>query len=325
MSDDPKQKPPGLTKARIALFVLGSILFAVFVGMREQDAAFWIRMLVGGCAFAVIGISLSGKSDDEKQERPGLTKAQIARVVFGLILFVVLLAIQKDLASIWIRMLVAGCAVAVLAIFLLPLGNLTPFPENLPVAVSQSKWMRWCAARELGEARGTSSYPCYRQLFWVGVVCTGFFLLMGAGWFVVAYWNLDGSFRKPREAAFLFAGFWAGWAALGAWISLSAVRSRLNLTDDCLQQVGCFRRTTLRWGHISGVRWRLRPAGGSVVLRGVRRRVTIKFGGFASEHRPEIIQYVHRSISVPVQENWEVFEQRWLTSPGTGPQTGVAP
>jgi hypothetical protein len=46
-------------------------------------------------------------------------------------------------------MLVAGCALAILAIFLLPLGNLTQFPEVLPVVISQSKWMRWCAAREL--------------------------------------------------------------------------------------------------------------------------------------------------------------------------------
>ena len=149
MSDDHKQKPPVLTKARIALLVLAIILFGVFMGMREQDAAFWIRMLVGGCAFAVLLISLSGKSDDQKQERPGLTKAQIARVVLGLILFVVLLGIRGQFDSVWIRMLVAGCALAILAIFLLPLGNLTQFPEVLPVVISQSKWMRWCAAREL--------------------------------------------------------------------------------------------------------------------------------------------------------------------------------
>jgi hypothetical protein len=106
-------------------------------------------MLVGGCAFAVLLIALSGKSDDQKQERPGLTKAQIARVVLGFILFVVLLGVRGQFDSVWIRMLVAGCGCAVLVIFLLPLGNLTQFPELLPVVISQSKWMRWCAAREL--------------------------------------------------------------------------------------------------------------------------------------------------------------------------------
>ena len=152
LGDDQRQTPPGLTKAQIALFVLAIILFGVFMGMREQDAAFWIRMLVGGCAFAVLLISLSAKSDDQKQERPGLTKAQIARVVLGLILFGVLLGIRGQFDSVWIRMLVAGCAGAVLAIFLLPLRNLTlttGFPEVLPAVISQSKWMRWCAARDL--------------------------------------------------------------------------------------------------------------------------------------------------------------------------------
>ncbi len=149
MSDDQKQKPPGLAKGRIAMFVLAIILFGVFMGMREQDAAFWIRMLVGGCAFAVLLIALSGKIDDQKQERPGLTKAQIAQVILGLILFVVLLGIRGQFDSVWIRMLVAGCALAVLFIFLLPLRNLTPFPGVLPAVISQSKWMRWCAAREL--------------------------------------------------------------------------------------------------------------------------------------------------------------------------------
>jgi len=148
MNDQQKQKPPGLTKAQIARVVLAIILFGVFMGMREQDASIWIRMLVGGCAFAVLLKALSAKSDDQKQERPGLTKVQIARVVLGLILFVVLLAIREQFASVWIRMLVAGCAAAVLAILLLPLRNLTRFPQ-VPIDISQSKWMRWCAAREL--------------------------------------------------------------------------------------------------------------------------------------------------------------------------------
>jgi hypothetical protein len=49
-----------------------------------------------------------------------MTGAQIAQFVFGIILFGVLMGIREEFASIWIRMLVAGCAGAVLGILLLP-------------------------------------------------------------------------------------------------------------------------------------------------------------------------------------------------------------
>ena len=60
-------------------------------------------------------------SDDQKQRPPTVTAAQIARRFLAIILFGVLMGIRGDVASIWIRMLVAACAGAALVIGVLPL------------------------------------------------------------------------------------------------------------------------------------------------------------------------------------------------------------
>ena len=46
---------------------------------------------------------------------------QIAQLIFGIVLFGVLMGLRTELHSLWLRMLVAGCAGAALAIFVLPL------------------------------------------------------------------------------------------------------------------------------------------------------------------------------------------------------------
>ena len=60
-------------------------------------------------------------SDDKKPEAPKLTAAEIAQFVFGIILFGVLMGIRGEFDSVWVRILIAACAGAVLAIFVLPL------------------------------------------------------------------------------------------------------------------------------------------------------------------------------------------------------------
>jgi hypothetical protein len=60
-------------------------------------------------------------SDDHKPEAPGVPAAQIARFIFGIILFGVLMGLREDFHSVWVRMLIAGCAGATLGVFVLPL------------------------------------------------------------------------------------------------------------------------------------------------------------------------------------------------------------
>jgi hypothetical protein len=60
-------------------------------------------------------------SEEQKQEASNVPPAQIARFICGLILFSVLMGMRGEFDSFWVRALVAGCAGAVLGIFVLPL------------------------------------------------------------------------------------------------------------------------------------------------------------------------------------------------------------
>jgi hypothetical protein len=62
-------------------------------------------------------------SDDPKPETPKRTGPEMGRVIFGILVFGVLMGIRGEFASLWIRMLVAACAGAVLAICVLPLRS----------------------------------------------------------------------------------------------------------------------------------------------------------------------------------------------------------
>ena len=170
------------------------------------------------------------------------------------------------------------------------------------------------------QAKDRDCYRYDRYFFWLGVACMAVFLLLGAGSFVVAYWNLDGSFIRPERSAVLFGLFWSAWTLLGVWLILSAVRGRLFVTDEGIQQVGCFRQKTVRWRDVSMVRWRLLPAGGCVVLRGAGQKVTIEFGAFARPDRPELIERIHAQIPGSIQENWDAFGCRWLRAPDPSAQ-----
>ena len=63
-------------------------------------------------------------SDDQKQQSPRLNGAQIARFILGIILYLVLMGLREEFASVWARALAAGCAFTILVIFLLPLRKL---------------------------------------------------------------------------------------------------------------------------------------------------------------------------------------------------------
>lgn len=60
-------------------------------------------------------------SEDQKQEAPKFQPAQIARFICGIVLFGVLMGMRGEFDLFWVRALVAGCAGAVLGIFVLPL------------------------------------------------------------------------------------------------------------------------------------------------------------------------------------------------------------
>jgi hypothetical protein len=60
-------------------------------------------------------------SDDQKPKAPSVPASQIVRLIIGMVLFGVLMGLREDFQSVWMRMLIAGCAGGAIGIFILPL------------------------------------------------------------------------------------------------------------------------------------------------------------------------------------------------------------
>ncbi len=60
-------------------------------------------------------------SEQQKEGRPQVPAGQIARLIIGIIFFAVLMGLREESHSVWILMLVAGCAGLALGVFVLPL------------------------------------------------------------------------------------------------------------------------------------------------------------------------------------------------------------
>ncbi len=60
-------------------------------------------------------------SEDHKDTLTPISGDQVVRFTLGIILFGVLMGLRTEFHSIWVRMLVATCAGAVLGILVLPL------------------------------------------------------------------------------------------------------------------------------------------------------------------------------------------------------------
>jgi hypothetical protein len=143
---------------------------------------------------------------------------------------------------------------------------------------------------------------------------------VGAGSFAVAFWNVDGSFNHPVRDALRFAAFWVFFAAIGAWLILFAVRWRLHITHEHLQQIGCFRTSLVRWSDISSAKWRLFP-NDSLELTAPNCRIVIDFQNLTLHDRRPVILHLRETIPATLQEGWDKFAGFALPSPPSAKKT----
>ncbi len=160
-----------------------------------------------------------------------------------------------------------------------------------------------------------------RGFLYTGVACTIFFALMAIGSTAMAFWNLDGSFRQPKEAAVVFGVFWTFWTALGIWLIFAYRRYRLCVGPNGIRQVGCFRKQAIAFDGLSRAEWRtsMHP---SLVLHGPGGKLTVYFDSFSRAERREIIELLHNRVDEQIQQNWMPFESHSLTP--LRPSAGVA-
>ncbi len=58
---------------------------------------------------------------DDQNKPPNVPAKDIARFIFGIILFGVFMGLRTESQSVWVRMLLAGCGGAALGLLVLPL------------------------------------------------------------------------------------------------------------------------------------------------------------------------------------------------------------
>jgi hypothetical protein len=143
----------------------------------------------------------------------------------------------------------------------------------------------------------------------VGVVCAVFFAVMGVSSTVVAYFNSDGSFARPRLAALVFGVFWSGLTLLAAWVIAAYFRERLLLTNQTIVQHGIVGARVIDCGDVVQIRWRSWPVGGSIVVRTHSQKVKIYLDNFTRDEREEIVLFFRETFAHEIQDNRSGFEE----------------
>jgi hypothetical protein len=155
------------------------------------------------------------------------------------------------------------------------------------------------------DSRLGKEYRLPRYYFWLGIVCTAFFLVMGVGSIWVALANPDGSFRHPEVAAAIFAVFWGLFTLLGVFLVRAYLVERLVVWEDRVRVVGSVRTREARFAEVTRAVWRVfSHPGGSIVLYGPGGKAVIYFGNYGG-HGAGLREFFRRAIPEAVQERWE--------------------
>ena len=158
------------------------------------------------------------------------------------------------------------------------------------------------------------SYRLRRYYLILGIACTTFFLVMGVGSTVAAYWNIDGSFPRPAMAATIFGTFWSCWILVGLYLILCHFRHSLKVSNAEIRVVGCFSTKTILHSGVIQITWRTVPRSGSVIVRGSTKKIKIEFENYSTDQRNELIAFLHDRFSESQQKGWPRFAQRFLES-----------
>jgi hypothetical protein len=151
-------------------------------------------------------------------------------------------------------------------------------------------------------------YRIHRRYFLLGCACAVCFISFGIASTAVAYFNIDGSFRRPKLAALIFCIFWGACTLLSVFLIVAYFREKLVLTPLAIAYRGVLRKKLIESDSVACIKWRTWPAGGSLVVQGRFRRITVHLSNFKEDQQVEIIQYFRRCFRTEIQENWLRFE-----------------
>jgi hypothetical protein len=138
---------------------------------------------------------------------------------------------------------------------------------------------------------------------------------MGVASTLGAYWNIDGSFPRPKLDALICGVIWSSFTLLAVWIIFAYFRERLYLASKTVIQHGIIRSRTIHSEDVVHINWRRWPAGGSIVVQTPSAKIKIELGNYTREEREEIIRFFRERFASELQNNWPRFEARRLSPP----------
>ena len=95
------------------------------------------------------------------------------------------------------------------------------------------------------------------------------------------------------------------------WALLSCYRERFNINGDSIAREGIAHTKSVRFKDINDLKWRIWPAGGSVVLRSPNVRMPIDFEIFDPSEQLSLIRWLRSAVPEEVQSGWPEFCRRW--------------
>lgn len=158
-------------------------------------------------------------------------------------------------------------------------------------------------------------YRMGRKFRNVGIICTLFAVGFGAFSTIAAYFNVDGSFPRPKLAALLFALSSSAFALLGIWLWRIYYKYKLIVDAKTLQQRGMWRSQRIEFSAVREIRWYIYPAGGSVRLVGPERGVSVEFGNFTWSDREELISFLLKAIQPERHVGLDKFQHHFTPTP----------
>jgi len=155
------------------------------------------------------------------------------------------------------------------------------------------------------------SYRAKPYFVRVSIVCTLFFALIGMAFTSAAYFNVDGSFARPKTAALFFGTFWSALTLLGIYLLAFSIKYRLCVDGKKLRQIGVFTDRVMDLGQVQSAKWRVWPANGSIRLESVLANLSIELGTILPNHRETLIEYLRTTIPAEKQINWDKFDRHF--------------
>lgn len=160
---------------------------------------------------------------------------------------------------------------------------------------------------DLGEHKASRCYRMRPYFQNVGIAGTAFFTAIGLLSTLVAYFNVDGSFPRPKLFARILGVFRSVPTLLGAWLILLSYRYRFYVSKSCLRQVDVFKDIRIDLDQVDKWKWRRSSTGGNARAVGPFGVLRIEFGNFNDVDRDDLVSFLRHAIPVIKQIGWNQF------------------